>query len=357
MIRRAGAQVPQLEPHVAVVVPCYNYGRFLTECVESIVNQTGVRTSVHVIDDASTDDSFVVAERLADRYEAVSVTRHETNRGHIATYNEGLSAVESDYVVLLSADDLLAPGALGRATSLMEAYPNVGLVYGHPQVFTDQPKRGGTNVRSWSVWPGERWVRAQFNRGLGIIYSPEAVVRTSVHHSVGYYRAELPHSGDLEMWLRVAAAADVGRVNGPDQAYRRVHPESMMQTGFGTVAKDLEERFRAYQSFLETADGKQIRGALVLAEMARRRASTEALYWAASVDPKDHSAEDEVQRAVEFAHRVNADVTRMPAWQAYQKCRTGNVSGIRERLLLAQSYLDSEVGGRLRWRRWQRYGY
>ena len=146
--------------------------------------------------------------------------------------------------MLLSADDMLAPGALARATALMEKFPSVGLVYGHPQAFETEPHQNSDRARNWSVWRGERWIKAQFRRGLGIISSPEAVVRTSIQHQVGYYRPELPHSGDLEMWLRIADISDVGRVNGVDQAYRRLHGASMMTTGYGTLLRDLEERVK-----------------------------------------------------------------------------------------------------------------
>ena len=72
---------------------------------------------------------------------------HETNKRHIATYNEGLLEwADGDYCVLLSADDRLTPGALVRATALLDAHPTVGFVYGHPLTFQDgaplPPARG-----------------------------------------------------------------------------------------------------------------------------------------------------------------------------------------------------------------------
>src|SRR6476619_1973521 len=85
-------------PHVEVVVPCYNYGHYLPQCVESILRQAGVRTTVTIVDDASTDDSALVAERLASAHQGVRLIRNETNLGHIRTYNVGLREADSDYV-------------------------------------------------------------------------------------------------------------------------------------------------------------------------------------------------------------------------------------------------------------------
>src|SRR4051812_11331027 len=111
-------------PTVSVVVPCYNYGRFLDVCVGNILDQEGVDVRVLIIDDASPDGSGEVARRLAAEHDRVEARVHEVNKSHIATYNEGLLEwADGDYSVLISADDLLAPGALKRATDVMEANP------------------------------------------------------------------------------------------------------------------------------------------------------------------------------------------------------------------------------------------
>ena len=74
-----------------VVVPCYNYGRFLEACVESILRQSITDIRVLIIDDASSDDSLLVAKQLAQRDSRVTVVSHSQNKGHIETYNEGIA--------------------------------------------------------------------------------------------------------------------------------------------------------------------------------------------------------------------------------------------------------------------------
>lgn len=352
MIRAVRKLDPSRLPHVAVVVPCYNYGRFLRGCVDSVITQQGVKTSVHILDDASTDGSFGVAEELEARYGNVRATRNPVNLGHIATYNKGLAQVDSDYVVLLSADDQLAPGALARATTLMEVHPHVGLVYGHPQTFSTEPTVTDYPLRNWSIWSGREWTRAQFRRGLSIIYSPEAVVRTSLQHEVGYYRPDLPHSGDLEMWLRLAGRAAVGRVNGPDQAYRRVHGQSMMNSQFAGVLTDLRERRRAYEAFIE--DGQfPPRELKWLESTMRRRLSMEALGWA--VDARQAGNEDDgaVRAAADFAREVYPSYRRLDAWNELEAEADIPVLE-RKRIQFGRS--RRQFGDRLRWQRWRRFG-
>lgn len=356
MFRRIPRSGANRQANVAVVIPCYNYGRYLGACVDSVLTQRGVTTQVHILDDASTDGSPAVAEAIAAGDPRIRLTCHHENKGHIATYNEGLSAVDSDYVVLLSADDMLAPGALARATSLMENFPSVGLVYGHPQAFDTEPHRSSDEPRNWSVWRGDKWIAAQFRRGLSIIHSPEAVVRTSVHHQAGYYRPELPHSGDLEMWLRIADISDVGRVNGVDQAYRRLHAESMMTTGYGTLLRDLEERAKAYDSFLA---GSRLSAPRIdsLRSIVRRRMAMEALEWSASKCAAGDDSVDDIEAALAFARSVYPGAESSIAYHDYvrQQGTAPSLSAFK-RLAAWRGSIKREFGPRIRWQQWRRYG-
>lgn len=241
-------------PVVSVIVPCYNYGRFLSECVRSITSQEGVDVEVLVIDDASRDDSGEIAQSLAEADRRIHLERHNRNHGHIATYNEGLEWAAGEFTVLISADDVLTPGSLHRAVSLMDSYPEVGLVYGRAVHFLDGtpfPRPRG-NIRVREVWKGREWLVNQCRLGRGSIVSPEAVMRTSIQADIGGYSRELPHSADLEMWLRAATRADVAYVHA-DQAWHRVHPMSMSRSQFAGLRTDLEQRRAAYERALVRA--------------------------------------------------------------------------------------------------------
>src|SRR5215831_20496875 len=111
---------------VDVIVPCYRYGHFLRECVESVLSQSDVNVRVLIIDDASPDNTPEVAAELVSEDPRVTFIRHSENKGHIATYNEGIEWASAEYMLILSADDCLLPGALSRAADLMDARPDVG---------------------------------------------------------------------------------------------------------------------------------------------------------------------------------------------------------------------------------------
>lgn len=240
---------------VDVVVPCYNYARYLRQCVESALNQDGVAVRVGIIDDCSSDATPEIGAGLARQHAAVSFRRHAVNKGHIATFNEGIDELRGDYFLLLSADDYLLPGALSRAVRLMETRPAVGFVFGR-SILLDADgtsetlfplprrmiRRGGT------VLGGRRFVELAGARN--IVPTPTAVVRTSLQLAAGGYRPELPHTGDMEMWLRLAARASVGYVDA-DQAVYRKHGTNMSIAYDGLA--DLQARHKALDAFF--ADG------------------------------------------------------------------------------------------------------
>src|SRR4051794_36118412 len=112
---------------IDVVIPCYNYGRYLRQCVESVLQQEGVEVRCLIIDDCSPDNTPEVGCTLAAEDSRVEYRRHEKNLRHIATYNEGFEWVTGDAVLLLSADDLLTVGSLRRSADVLTREAGAGL--------------------------------------------------------------------------------------------------------------------------------------------------------------------------------------------------------------------------------------
>jgi hypothetical protein len=91
--------------------------------------------------------------------------------------------------------------------------------------------------------------------GENCIVSPGVVVRTKLQHELGPYRHDLPHAADLEMWMRFAVHASVGRLLGVEQAYVRVHGASMQHTQFQSQVVRLDQRWAAFEAIFREYDG------------------------------------------------------------------------------------------------------
>lgn len=335
---------------VSVVIPCYNYGRYLPDAVGSALDQAGLDVEVLIVDDASTDDSAEVALGLARRDPRVDVLLHEENAGHIRTYNDGLAKATGDYVVLLSADDLLARDALTRAVALMQAHPGVGLVYGIARSFEGTAPSQAGRVRGWSVWSGREWLSLATRRGRCFLSSPEAVMRREALAGTDGYDVRLPHSGDFDMWLRTAARWDVGRVDGPVQAFYRVHAANMHLTTFGGWLTDLEERRRTFEILFEER-APELDWVTAMRPAAMRALAREALRHGlrGHLDRVVGPGLDDYRR---FAVRTDAAVRRSLLWRLTEwdpvRSRRLPGDGVRRFVTRAAYHLE--------WRRRRRYG-
>jgi glycosyltransferase involved in cell wall biosynthesis len=238
---------------VDVIVPCYRYGRYLPQCVQSVLTQLGPTVRVLIIDDASPDDTSEIASDLARGDSRVTFWQHASNKGHIATYNEGIEWVSADYMLLLSADDYLLPGALGRAAKVLDAHPEVGFTFGEALRIDDssvtaQPSNP-EDTNSVQILSGMQFIR--LCAASNIVPSPTAVVRAGLQKRIGGYRPELPHSGDMEMWLRFGSQAAVAKIGAYQAVYRR-HSQNMSLSYMENAwLRDLEQRKAALTCFFE----------------------------------------------------------------------------------------------------------
>ena len=337
-------------PTVSVVIPCYNYGRYLPAAVGSVLGQPGVHVDVIVVDDASTDNSVAVASSLAAAHTQVRLIAHDANRGHIQTYNDGLAVANGDYVVLLSADDLLAPGSLLRAVSLLEARKDLALAYGYAPRFVDEPPPARTRSRSWTIWSGEDWIERVCRRGSNVVFNPEVVLRGEVLRELGGYDPRLPHSGDLLMWMQAALRGGVGRVNGADQAFYRVHGGNMHLTDFGGFMPDLQQRRRAFEVFFD--EDAHDRDLMPLASLARQALAKEALRLGllearrGEMDYRQRCAAYE-----EYALATVPDLRRSRAIREYRR-----LVGQPRRAEMTVRLARQDLTGRLVWHRWRHLG-
>jgi glycosyltransferase involved in cell wall biosynthesis len=239
---------------VDVIVPCYRYAHYLRECVSSVLGQSVKQLRVLIIDDASPDNTAEVAAELAKEDSRVTVIRHSTNKGHIATYNEGIEWVSADYMLLLSADDYLLPGALRRAVNLMDVSSDVGLTFGKAIVRHDRDRAGDMHgidrSEDYRILSGLEFI--ELSGASNIVPTAAAVVRTALQKRLGGYRPELPHSGDMEMWLRFAAHGSVGMFEAHQAVYRR-HDGNMSAPYLSRSGlQDLLQRKAAFDCFFET---------------------------------------------------------------------------------------------------------
>ena len=101
------AELPP-SPSVSIAIICFNYGRFLVECLDSCLAQTHRPDEIVVVNDGSTDETAQILDAYAARAPQVRPI-HQPNAGICSATNAALAACSGDVVLLLDADDALEP--------------------------------------------------------------------------------------------------------------------------------------------------------------------------------------------------------------------------------------------------------
>ena len=227
---------------VSVIIPAFNYGRFITRTIESLQAQTLTDWECLVVDDGSTDDTAQAVAAISATDTRVRYL-YQRNSGPSATRNAGVRATTGMFVQFLDADDLIGPGKLERQVGILASRPEVDLVYGETRYFKDAA------VDSARIeWDGrlstvsgsqEPLLNALVRGNIMVIQAP--LIRRRLLERVGGFDPEFRTVEDWECWIRCALSGamflhDSGA--GPDcRSYVRVHGAS--------VSNDREAMLRA----------------------------------------------------------------------------------------------------------------
>ena len=119
-------------PTFSVVVPNYNHAHYLEAALQAHLTQKEPPLEIIVVDDASTDDSCSVIERVAAQHPSVRLVRLPRNGGVNAAINRGLQETRGDYVCFSAADDLVAKDFAARSLEILARYPSEGFCFSDP---------------------------------------------------------------------------------------------------------------------------------------------------------------------------------------------------------------------------------
>jgi glycosyltransferase involved in cell wall biosynthesis len=214
-------------PKVSFIVPCYNLGHFLAECVNSILSQSYRDFEVLIMDDCSPDDTPRVAQAFQDP--RVRYVRNEVNLGHVANYNKAIELSRGTFIWVISADDRLRrPYVLERYVELMEVHREVGYVFCPAMGLTDGEETeivrdawcGATpailSSREFLPWLLKR------NR----VHAPTGMARRECYEQAGGFPLDLPYACDWYIWCHFSMFRAVAFLPEPMVNYR-VHPLCM----------------------------------------------------------------------------------------------------------------------------------
>jgi glycosyltransferase involved in cell wall biosynthesis len=210
-------------PLVSVIIPTYNYGHFLVQCLNSVFEQTEKNLEIIIVDDGSTDNTSDVVKRLKnDKIRYI----FQENMGLSAARNTGLRYASGDFVQFLDSDDLLGSGAIAAKVNYLRQNHAISIAVSPNREFSEVTADGKPQIKGC-------WRLHRRNLDVHLAYlniaPPHAFLirRTAVEH-VGYFDKSLKACEDYDYWLRAAALGYAPHFCGERTiVYYRRHPGSM----------------------------------------------------------------------------------------------------------------------------------
>ena len=224
-------------PKVSVVITTHNYGHYLVEAIQSVLDQTFGDFELIVVDDGSTDNTREIVGSFGDhRIKYIYQEHHGGN----AARNVGTSASTGEYIAFLDADDIWLPEKLAMQVGLLDAHPDVAIVCSDFYRFDNQS----------GVITSQAWEKRKIDpkMALRLLLSERAfavtstvLIRADVITAVGGWDESLRINQDWDMLVRIAQRYNFDVIRKP-LVKKRQHGTSL--------SGDWELRYQTYPDVL-----------------------------------------------------------------------------------------------------------
>lgn len=239
----------EMKPSVSVIIPTFNYGRFIGEAIESVIAQAYPIDEIIVIDDGSIDETMRFVEPYSKNIRYI----RQEKAGVCAARNKGIENSTGDLIAFLDADDTWLPYKIERQVAKFASDPEIGLVHCGMREFDDETDE----TIKLHLDGGEGWVAediALWEKPVVVGPGGSIVVRRDVVNEVGAFDTRLKNGEDWEFCLRVALRYKIGFVAEPLLNYRN---------HFANATKNIPEMERstllAWAKAFETKNEKILR--------------------------------------------------------------------------------------------------
>ena len=221
-------------PRLSVVMSVYNGLPFLSEALESVLNQTYREFEFVAVDDGSADDSWRVLSEYAARDKRMVLVRHQVNRGVASARNTGFRAAQGQYIACQDADDISLPDRFARQVEFLDRQPDVGML-GTWSGFIDEQGRPLDKLGFPRLSEDKDLQRQLLDSNC--FCAGSVMIRRRHLEAVGGYDEGMALSEDYDLWLRLAEVTRLASIPAYLYLYRH-HPASASSRHRSTLMKN-----------------------------------------------------------------------------------------------------------------------
>ncbi|CAN5513579.1 hypothetical protein BH10ACI3_BH10ACI3_21940 [soil metagenome] len=220
---------------VSVVIPNYNYAQYLSEAINSVLDQTYPDVEIIVVDDGSSDASKEILLSYGNRIETVL----QQNQGVAAARNNGVKASSGEFIAFLDADDLWGAEKTEKQVNCFRNDEKLGLVHVGVSEIDSNGNSIGDKLEGGE---GKMWQELLLFSGKGILGGGSGVMMPrTIFDEVGGFDERLSTSADWDLYFQISSRFEVGFVREPLLKYR-VH-NSNMHANIDVMERDMTLAF------------------------------------------------------------------------------------------------------------------
>jgi glycosyltransferase involved in cell wall biosynthesis len=196
-----------MKPTISILMPVYNGEKFLSEAIQSVIDQTYKHWELIIINDGSTDDTEKILEG-AKQNDSRIISLNKSHSGVVKSLNYGLNNASGKFIARIDSDDLWFPGKLKFQIFEFEKNKNL-MLHGTSVVFIDEAgkklhdQRGFNNKKHLNY----RQIRYRLMKNNLFCHS-SVMFRRELLELIGAYNERFKNSEDYEFWIRAARHAE-----------------------------------------------------------------------------------------------------------------------------------------------------
>lgn len=240
---------------VDVVIPSYNSQKYISDAINSVIEQEKYVNRILVIDDGSVDGTKEVVNRFKRNNQKIEYY-YQANSGLSAARNTGIKLSTAKYLAFLDADDVWLPGKLKSQIKVFETtkYKNLGLVYGEYQDINERGNiiNGFGGFRLHPEIKGDvakQLLECNYATGSG----SAVLVKRECFDKVGMFDENLKACEDWDMWMRIAQKYAFEYVDSPLVKLRR-HSNSMQANRWHMITNQVKLISKMKESNLDVLE-------------------------------------------------------------------------------------------------------
>jgi glycosyltransferase involved in cell wall biosynthesis len=238
---------------VSVIIPCYNYGHYLGEAIQSLQAQQYTNWECIIVDDGSRDATAAIAKEFAAADVRIKYF-YQPNQGQPAARNNGIRQACGSFVQFLDADDLLQPGKLSTQVAYLDSHPEADIVYSDVMYF----RPGAMHELFRNRWDAQftDWMPRVNGKGKSIVAAMLAsnifelgcaLFRRDALDATGFFDEDLKGVEDYDLCLRSAILLQEFHYHAADNdmVLMRHHSGSYSKGLVRMYKKELQMRAKA----------------------------------------------------------------------------------------------------------------